>query len=292
MEELVNKLTNKPLNAQHDFEELLLKATQYSGSRKSGEKVISASSINRESYFLLIQHLFNKQEQSSYGANTTGSLYQLGLDSALSSHGNGRWRTAQRLEHFLPNGWRISGEYDIFDTETNTIIDGKVISDYSYKSVMKNDIDSDYNVQVATYSALEHINKKPHEIEQRPLPAKGALHIVNKGGSAAKNNVSTWLDLFMHDADTIIQMFTDKTDQLQALLDAYNKDGSLPEEVCDTAKYGMDKGVPKRCTLYCDYKDVCPHFNKNKHFIDRKIINNLSSDMPKQVEEYIKPMEF
>ena len=100
---------NKPLDAQHDFEELLLKATQYSGSRKSGEKVISASSINKEPYFLLVQHLFDKQEQSSYGANTTGSLYQLGLDSALASCGNGRWRTAQRLSHVLPNGWKISG---------------------------------------------------------------------------------------------------------------------------------------------------------------------------------------
>lgn len=283
---------NKQLNAQQDFEELLLKATQYSGSRKSGEKVISASSINREPYFLLVQHLFDKQEQSSYGANTTGSLYQLGLDLALASHGNGRWKTAQRLTHKLPNGWTISGEYDIFDTETNTIIDGKVISDYSYKSVMKNDIDSDYNIQVATYSALEHINKSEEELALRQLPAKGALHIVNKGGSAAKNNISTWLDLFMHDADTIIQMFIDKTNQLQVLLDDYNATGKLPDEVCDTAKYGMDKGVPKRCTLYCDYKDVCPHFNKNKSHIDRKIIANLFSDVPKQKEEYIKPMDF
>lgn len=283
---------NKTLDAQKDFEELLLKATQYSGSRKSGEKVISASSINREPYFLLIQHLFDKQEQLSYGANTTGSLYQLGLDSALATYGNGRWKTAQRLSHVLPNGWTISGEYDIFDTETNTIIDGKVISAASYNSVMKNDIDSDYNLQVATYSMLEHLNKSSDELALRPLPAKGALHIVNKGGSAAKNNISTWLDLFMHDSDTIIKMLTDKTNQLQALLDDYNTTGKLPEEVCDITKYGMSGGVSARCTLYCDYKDVCPHFNKNKHFIDKKIIANLSSDVPKQKEEYIKPMEF
>ena len=283
---------NKQLNAQKDFEELLLQATQYSGSRKSGEKVISASSINKEIYFLLVQHLFDKQEQTSYGANTTGSLYQLGLDSALASYGNGRWKTAQRLQYTLPNGWTISGEYDIFDTETNTIIDGKVISDYSYKSVMKNDIDSDYNIQVATYSMLEHLNKSEEELNKRPLPAKGALHIVNKGGSAAKNNISTWLDLFMYDADSMLTIYTEKTNQLQEALDAYNNDGSLPEDVCDTAKYGMEKGVPKRCTLYCDYKDVCPHFNKNKSHIDRKIINNLSSDVAKQKEEYIKPMEF
>lgn len=283
---------NKELNAQKDFEELLLQATQYSGSRKSGEKVISASSINKEIYFLLVQHLFDKQEQTSYGANTTGSLYQLGLDSALASYGNGRWKTAQRLQHTLPNGWTISGEYDIFDTETNTIIDGKVISDYSYKSVMKNDIDSDYNLQVATYSMLEHINKEADDFILRPLPANGALHIVNKGGSAAKNNISTWLDLFMHDPDSMLTIFTEKTNQLQEALDAYNATGELPENICDTAKYGMEKGVPKRCTLYCDYKDVCPHFNKNKSHIDRKIINNLSSDVAKQKEEYIKPMDF
>lgn len=285
-------MSEKPLNAQKDFEELLLKATQYSGSRKSGEKVISASSINREPYFLLVQHLFDKQEQSSYGANTTGSLYQLGLDSALATHGKDRYITAKRMSYTLPNGWKISGEYDIFDTETNTIIDGKVISDYAYKSVMKNDIDSDYNLQVATYSMLEHFSKSDDELTIRPLPAKGALHIVNKGGSAAKNNISTWLDLFMHDADSMITIFTEKTNQLQEALDTYNATGELPEDVCDTAKYGMEKGIPKRCTIYCDYKDVCPHFNKNKSHIDRKIIANLSSDVAKQKEEYIKPMDF
>ena len=282
----------KELDWKADYEQLLMKATEYSGSKQVGQRKISASSLGKENYMLMVQYNFEKEQQEKFGANTIGSIFQLGVDYAIEKNDTeNRYITAKRLELELPNGWIVSGEYDVYDKFTNIIIDNKVISDYSYKEVTKNLIDSDYNLQVATYSMLDHKLKTEEQLRDGTVhlePANGALAIINKGGSAVKDNIFTLQDLFMHDADTMYQMFIDKTNELQAYIDS----NTMPEEVCDTAKYGMDKGVPKRCTLYCDYKDVCPHYNKNKYFTDKKIIANLSSDMPKQVEEYIKPMEF
>lgn len=276
-----------------DYNNLLMKATEYSGSRKSGEKVISASSINKEPYFLLIQHLFDKQEQSEYGANTIGSIYQLGIDSVVQNSEPGRYEYAKRLELTLPNGWRISGEIDLFDTKENVIIDNKLISDYSYKEVMKNNIDSDYNLQVATYIMLDHKLKTEEELQNRPNPATGALAITNKGGSAVKKNIQTYLDLFTYSADEMYNLFLEKTNKLQEMLDEYESTGKLPEEICDTFKFGAEKGVPKRCLFYCDYNSVCPSFTKKESQNQRKLIIGLESGKTKkEKEEYIKPLKF
>ena len=279
-----------------DYEKLLLKATEYSGSRQSGEKVISASSINKEPYNLLIQHLFSKKEQDSYGANTIGSIYQLGVDNAIRSLEPDRYEIARRMEIVLPNGWKVSGELDVFDKQENIIIDNKVISDYSYKEVMKNNIDSDYNLQVATYIMLDHMLKTEDQITSGSAykePACGALAITNKGGSAVKNNIQTYLDLFTYSPEEMYNLFIEKSNQLQEMLDEYNSTGKLPDEICDTFKYGADKGIPKRCLYYCDYNSVCPAFVKKEAHFERKIINGLESGKKdKQKEEYIRPMTF
>ena len=279
-----------------DYEKLLLKATEYTGSRQSGEKVISASSINKEPYNLLIQHLFSKKEQDSYGANTIGSIYQLGVDNAIKSLEPERYEIARRMEIVLPNGWKVSGELDVFDKQENIIIDNKVISDYSYKEVMKNNIDSDYNLQVATYIMLDHMLKTEDQITSGSAykePANGALAITNKGGSAVKNNIQTYLDLFTYSPEEMYNLFIEKSNQLQEMLDEYNSTGKLPDEICDTFKYGAEKGVPKRCLYYCDYNSVCPAFVKKEAHFERKIINGLESrKKDKQKEEYIRPMTF
>ena len=279
-----------------DYEKLLLKATEYSGSRQSGEKVISASSINKEPYDLLIQHLFSKKEQDSYGANTIGSIYQLGVDNAIKSLEPERYEIARRMEIMLPNGWKVSGELDVFDKQENIIIDNKVISDYSYKEVMKNNIDSDYNLQVATYIMLDHMLKTEDQITSGSAykePACGALAITNKGGSVVKNNIQIYLDLFTYSPEEMYNLFIEKSNQVQEMLDEYNSTGKLPDEICDTFKYGAEKGVPKRCLYYCDYNSVCPAFAKKEAHFERKIINGLESGKKdKQKEEYIRPMTF
>ena len=172
-----------------DFEALLLLGTEYSGTAKPGDKVLSASSIGKELYYNILQVKHGKlANQKHYGANTTGSIYQLGLDALIAQYAEpGRYTTAERYKLDLGNGWIVSGEYDIIDHKYKIIIDGKVLSDSSYKKVVLNDINHDYNLQVATYNMLEF--HKTGNIYS------GALHIVNKGGSPSKDNVMKNMEL-------------------------------------------------------------------------------------------------
>jgi hypothetical protein len=119
-------------------------------------------------------------------------------------------------------------------------------------------------------------------------PATGALAIVNKGGSAVKNNIYTTLELNMYSPEDMLFMYQEKAKELQHYIDT----NTMPEEVCDTAKFGMEKGVPKRCMLYCDFRDVCPNYSKYKKLTDRKIAEGLNSNIEKEKSVYIKPMEF
>ena len=279
-------------NWEKVYEDLILKSTQYSGSREPNARVLSASSINKENYYLMNQYKFQKKEQESFGANTIGSIFQLGIDAAIQKNDSeGRYIFGKRMEYELENGWTISGELDVMDTVENVIIDNKVISAYSYKDVMKNIPSSDYNLQVATYVMLDHISKRQEDVDAgyaHAEPASGALAIINKGGSASKNDIYTTLELNMYSPEEMMELYVLKAKELQHFIDT----DTMPDEVCDTAKFGMEKGVPKRCTLYCDYRDVCPNYKKYKSLTDRKIINNLTSDVAKKTSEYIKPMDF
>ena len=279
-------------NWEKIYEDLILKSTQYSGSREPNARVLSASSINKENYYLMNQYKFQKKEQESFGANTIGSIFQLGIDAAIQKNDSeGRYVFGKRMEYPLENGWTISGELDVMDTIENVIIDNKVISAYSYKDVMKNIPSSDYNLQVATYVMLDHISKRQEDVDAgyaHAEPARGALAIINKGGSASKNDIYTTLELNMYSPEEMMELYVLKAKELQYFIDT----DTMPDEVCDTAKFGMEKGVPKRCTLYCDYRDVCPNYKKYKSLTDRKIINNLTSDVAKKTSEYIKPMDF
>ena len=73
-------------NWEKVYEDLILKSTQHSGSREPNARVLSASSINKENYYLMNQYKFQKKEQESSGANTIGSIFQLGIDAAIQKN--------------------------------------------------------------------------------------------------------------------------------------------------------------------------------------------------------------
>ena len=138
---------------------------------------------------------------------------------------------------------------------------------------------------------LDHMNKSEEDMLRGKVhqePATGALAIVNKGGSAVKNNIYTTLELNMYSPEDMLFMYQEKAKELQHYIDT----NTMPEEVCDTAKFGMENGVPKRCMLYCDFRDVCPNYSKYKKLTDRKIAEGLNSNIEKEKYVYIKPMEF
>ena len=245
-----------------DLMDAFLNATKYSGTREPGDRTISASSLGKEPYYLMLEYLFGKSDdQKQYGANTTGSIYQLGIDSILKD--NPRYLIAKRMKYVLENGWTVSGEIDIYDTEENIIIDDKLLSGGGYESAIKDDIDSDYNLQQAVYKMLL-------EKVESIYDARAALHTVNKAGSAAKNNIFKNFELTIHQPETIIDMLVEKTNILQYHIDNHSMP-TQPDQICDIYKYGKTNGVANRCKLYCDYKDKCPQYNQNSH-----ITTNLS----------------
>lgn len=259
-----------------DLMKVFLDGTKYSGTREPGDRTISASSLGKEPYYLMLEYLYGKKdEQEEYGANTTGSIYQLGIDSILRD--NPRYWIAKRMKYVLENGWTVSGEIDIFDTYEKIIIDDKVLSGGGFDSAIKDDINSDYNLQQAVYVMLMD------KVENITDVGAG-LHAVNKAGSAAKQNIYKNFELTLHDIDTIINMLLEKTNILQHHIDNHTMP-TQPNEMCDIFKFGKTNGVANRCKLYCDYKDKCPQYNQNSHITTNLSLKALEPT-PKAKEQY------
>ena len=258
--------------AAEDFTNLLINATQYSGNTEPQQRVFSVSSLGGEPLQNYLTWKYGKTDKKVYGANTHGSIYQLGADSAVDKfnrqHSENvdrglediRYQSALRIRRELPNGWTISGEMDHLDHKLKVIIDNKVVSGYAYKEIMKNSPDHSYNLQQAGYQWL---------LEPQYGHYEAILSIINKGGAAVRNDIYTTLHLNTHPIDLIEAAFIAETDVLQFYID---NDITPPQ--CDILKYGKTKDVPNRCALYCDHNHHCPHYSPYKR--ERDIIANLS----------------
>ncbi len=259
-----------PSKWSKDLHKILLDATKYSGSRKPGEKIISASSLGKELFFNLMQFKFGNNEQAVYGPNTIGSIYQIGLDTILMAHNEkepGRYTVAKRFKHVIANGWTVSGELDIMDNLERVIIDGKVLSDTGWKKATKAGQSSDYNVQVGTYKWME-------ALESGKEPCTGALHAINKAGSVAKKNLLSHCELDTYDGESIEFLFIERTNAMQVHIDNDTFPSPDEEGACDIWKYGKAPGGPNRCINFCDYKSVCPRHNANGY---KREVNTLMS---------------
>lgn len=256
------------MNWKKKLESAILNKTLYSGSTKKEKKVISASSLGQEDLFNLMQYKHGKKVNNSFGASEIGSVYQLGIDEILKD--NPDYIVGLRMEHELPNGWKVSGEFDLFDKVNNVIVDCKVLSPAGHAKAIKGNEDDSYNLQLATYRYL--IEKtKPKGIDLTREIYTG-LHAVNKGGSASKGNILWQGNIPTNSLETIEKMLLDKSNTLQDCID----NDKLPDQLCDQWKFGRHKGGPARCAIYCDYKDVCPMYSKETEFqIKKNDINTI-----------------
>lgn len=262
--------------AAEDFTNLLVNATQYSGNTEPQQRVFSVSSLGGEPLQNYLTWKYGKTNKKVYGANTHGSIYQLGADLAVNKFNDtndtepdvilqdgsivSRYQSALRIRRELPNGWIVSGEMDHLDHKLKVIIDNKVVSGSAYKEIMKNSPDHSYNLQQAGYQWL---------LEPQYGHYEAILSIINKGGAAVRNDIYTTLHLNTHPIDIVEAAFIAETDVLQFYID---NDITPPQ--CDIFKYGKTKDVPNRCALYCDHNHHCPHYSPYKR--ERDIIANLS----------------
>lgn len=267
MEELTPE--QRAQQAAEDYTNLLVNMTQYSGNTAPQQKIFSVSSLGGEPLQNFLSWKYGKSDKSKYGANTHGSIYQLGADLAVDMFSKkqeedgeefNRYQSAYRIKRELSNGWIISGEMDHLDHKLKVIIDNKVVSGSAYKEIMKNLPDHSYNLQQAGYQWL---------LEPEHGHYEAILSIVNKGGAAIRNDVYTTLHLNTHPIDIIGEAFLRETTELQFYID---NDITPPQ--CDIFKYGKTKDIPNRCALYCDHNHHCPHYSPYKK--ERDIISALS----------------
>lgn len=247
--------------AAEDYTNMLLEATQYSGNKESDKKIFSVSSISVEPLQNWLAHKYGKSDKKQYGANTAGSIYQLGCDAATEKFADiERYESALRIKRELPNGWTISGEMDQLDHKLKVIIDNKVVSGSAYKEIMQNSPDHAYNMQLAGYKWL---------LEPQYGEYEAILSIVNKGGAAIRNDIYTTLHLNTHSTEDMEFAFIAATNELQQYIDL-----DVPPAQCDIFKYGKTKDIPNRCALYCDHNHHCPHYSPFKK--EKDIISRLS----------------
>lgn len=262
--------------AAQDYTNLLVSASAYSGESRAQQKVFSASMLGNDMLQNYLSWKYGKSDKNKYGANTTGSIYQLGCDSAVDKYSEAgsdqsmityadgsivsRYESALRIQRTLPNGWTISGEMDQIDHKLKVIIDNKVVSGTAFKEIMKNDIDHQYNLQLSTYQWL---------LEPTHGRYEAMLSIVNKAGAAIRNDQYATLHLNTHSSEDIEAAFIAETDALSFYID-----NDMAPERCDIFKYGKTKDIPNRCAFYCDHNHHCPHYSDYKR--EKDLISALS----------------
>ena len=249
--------------AFEDYTNMLLEATRYSGgNQQTGEsKTFSASMLGSPLLQNYYRVKYGSQEQTIPGANTLGSIYQLGVDQAAllwNSKNAQQYVNAMRLQYMLDNEWIVSGEIDQYDKLNNVIFDNKLVTDTIAKKIKQEGKWHPYALQLGVYKWLmmknDYVKKEPACV----------LAIGNKTFSHyKKNNLNPvdFIELETHSLEDIEGLLYDKTNEL----DEYLNNDLVPQQppINDLMPYkrkGQARVTRMRCEYYCDYKGVCKYY--------------------------------
>lgn len=257
-----------------DYENMLINATQYSGSKDKGNKSISASSLTNDMLQLYLDYKHGKQSDTKVEASNMGSIYQLGIDKACE--GNDQYKSSMRIKHTLPNGWIISGEIDQLDIINKVIIDNKLSTATALKKIHQEGKNHTYAIQLGVYKYLMFKTTGEH--------FSGALAFADKSASYFKpgsGDSLNYLNVETYSYDEIESMAVNKTNELQQYIDM-----DVEPEKCHDLFPFKAKGYtrPMRCIYYCSYNKSCRH--ASDYVAERSFLNNLevTATKPNQFE--------
>lgn len=238
------------------YQQAIVDGTAYSGNKEPGVKQFSASMLGDDILRNFFKFKYGSKESKRFTAATLGSTYQLGIDRIMEN--NPRYISAARISKVLDNGWTVSGEADQIDLELNVIIDNKVLTASGMKSAIDGNLDDNYNLQLGVYKWLFWNNPEFNaKLNPEFTNLETSLAIVNKGSAASRGDEFNFKFIDTYPMETIESMIVERTNQIQSYIDS----DTVPEKCVDVNKYGATKGVPNKCALYCDYKDICPYFD-------------------------------
>ena len=242
-------------DAFEDYEKKLLKASEYSGANVKKEVdgyILSASMLANDDLQNYYKIKSQPREQLVFGANTFGSIYQLGVDKAFE--GDERYESAKRITLPLIDKWYVSGEMDQIDHERKIIFDNKVISGTEFKKIRSYDKNGKYNLQLGVYRWL--MWKETGEDYNTALVA------IDKSFSLYKNDKHNFLNFIAmstHEPEEMEKILIEKAKLLQEFLDLDIEPAQCKNLFWYKQKDG--RSVPMRCIHYCDYAAQCKYYS-------------------------------
>jgi hypothetical protein len=253
---------NSVEKAIKEYEEMLLKASEYSGNREPGKKIFSASMLGGEHLQNYLKYKYGSEKSKQFEANTFGSIYQLGVDAAvdkITKH-KVKYTSAKRIKIELPNGWIVSGEMDQIDWENKVIFDNKVTTDTTITKIKSEGVNHSYALQMGVYKWLLH--KEALLNNEEAIEFASVLPVVDKKFSYFKDNKYnqlTFIEVDTYSIEDIEKLLIKKTDEL----DKYIELDQAPEKCKQLFPYKPRKSNivrPMRCIYYCDVAKHCPYY--------------------------------
>ncbi len=257
--------------AKIDFEKMLLEASTYSGNKEPEKKIFSASMLGTDLLQIYLKYYHGSKDQTRFGMNTLGSIYQLGADVAADSWNQKhsptmkpQYQQALRLTYTLPNGWIISGEMDHVDWKNKVIIDNKVTTESAVTKVKQEGIHNGYGLQMATYQFLLYMHMR-EQGEKFPDVFGVLLPMVNKSFShykkANKFEILNMIEPDTHTLNDVEALLIEKTNLLQEYIDL-----ETPPPECENLwwfGFGAATKRKMRCLYYCDQSKHCSHLSEH-----------------------------
>lgn len=257
-------------NAMQEYENMLLDSTKYTGNLEPEKKIFSASMLGDDILQNFYKFKYGGKNSIQFEANTFGSIYQLGVDSAVdrysTKNNNSKYISALRLQFNLPDTeWIISGEMDQIDTENRVIFDNKVTTTTTISKIKSEGKNHQYALQMAVYKWLLYQHNKNHGIEA-PQEYEAVLAVVDKKFSyftTKKMNQLTFMRVNTYSIEETEQLLQERIKNLNEFIDLNQEPGQ-----CQNLFWYQTKGQakkPMRCIHYCDYATKCKYFNDEKH---------------------------
>jgi hypothetical protein len=227
---------------------------------------------------IYLKYFHGSKNNIQFEANTLGSIYQLGVDTAAT-----KWNEKNNYQQYinafrysveLPNGWTISGEMDQIDTVNKVIFDNKVTTSTAIIGVRKEGKNNSYTLQQGVYKWLLHEYAKRELQKQKPEIYEAVLPMVDKNFSYFKDNKFNQLNfeiLETHTLEDIELLLLEKTNELQTYIDL----GQEPDQCRNLYWFGKrgQKKKPMKCIFYCDQNSHCSHYSERNAM--KNMLGNL-----------------
>ena len=245
-----------------DIEKLILKATEYGGDKRAGQKAISASSLNKPLLQLWLRYKYGVIPAEKVTMATLGSLLHLGMEKVCE----GKFTTEADYEAKLwanDEEWKLTGTIDAIelgeDGKPKTIYDWKTIKRYRVETLKKHIEEDpwsdDYIVQMNVYAFL--IMRK-HSV----VPEMKIVTLSPDAGLNSRKGIEEPFLEIIDIPDLGMSQVGERVVQTIQDLQWHIKEGSVPPRCEDTWPRKVNgTTVPLRCMYFCSYQGYCPHYN-------------------------------